>query len=135
MVSMRTVILLALLSASCSVDQTTRKNQGCECDDYFAKRQTKAQGVSAARQDIREKGFRIIRYDMPVVRTGYWEPYQRNFRHFGIEETNDLFSSMEFCRAYNGEMDRQLLLRYGDGYRRLRSRILPKPDAERFLSL
>lgn len=129
---MRAVFLFVLLLGSCSMDQSHRAKQRTCCEDFVARRKTKAQGVSAARHDVREKGFRIIRYDQPWIRTGYWEPYSRPFRHFGIEESNELSASMDYCRAYNGEMDRQLLLRYGDEYRRLRSKILPKPGAQRF---
>jgi len=91
--------------------------------------QTEAQGIADAKQHIQDKGYRILRYDMPVVRTGYWEPYYRPFRHFGIKESNELFASLSYCRAYNAEMDRQLLERYGTEYRRLRSEILPKTGA------
>ena len=128
---MRAVFFMVLLSASCSMDQSGRSKHGDCCEDFVAQRQTRVQGVAAAKRDIREKGFRIIRYDLPWVRTGAWEQYLRNFRHFGIDESNEMSASMDYCRAYNGEMDRQLLLRYGDEYRRLRSQILPKPGAPR----
>lgn len=122
---------MVLLLTSCSMDRSGRSKQGTCCEHFVAQRQTQVQGVSAAKRDIREKGFRIIRYDQPWIRTGYWEPYYRNFSHFGIEESNELGASMDYCRAYNGEMDRQLLLRYGNEYRRLWSQILPKPGAPR----
>jgi ribulose bisphosphate carboxylase small subunit len=94
--------------------------------------QIETNGTADAKRHIQDKGYRIIRYDMPLFRTGYWEPYHLPFRHFGIEESTQLFASLGYCRAYNAEMDRQLMRRYGAEYRKLRSKILPKPDAGLF---
>ncbi len=122
--------IMALLLASCSMK--SRESVECSpCRDYFASMQTRTQGISDARRHIREKGYRILRYDMPIVRTGYWEPYFLPFQHFGIKESNELFASLDYCQGYNSEMDRNLLKRYGTEYRRLRSNILPKPGASR----
>ena len=121
---------MALMIASCSLN--SRKTDGhAPYRDYLASMQTWTQGISDARRHIREKGYRILRYDTPFARTGYWEPYYLPFRHFGIEESNELFAPLEYCRGYNSEMDRSLLKRYGLEYRRLRSEILPYPYAVR----
>lgn len=104
----------------------------CSCYDHFMSMQTRQQGVSDAKCHIRDKGFRILRYDMPSVRTGGLPDYYLAFQHFGIEEADEFFASLEYCQGYNGEMDRQLLKRYGSEYRQFRGKILPKPGAGRY---
>lgn len=107
-------------------------SDACLCDDYFATKQTRPQGVTDAKRHIRDKGFRILRYDLPPVRIGGWYEHMLYFQHFGIEEADEFFASLEYCRGYNGEMDRQLVKRYGAEYRRFRMNILPKPGAGRY---
>ena len=108
-------------------------SDACLCHDYFATKQTRQQGVADAKRHIRDKGFRILRYDMPSVRTGSLPDYYFAFQHFGIEEADELFASLDYCRGYNWEMDRQLQKRYGAEYRRFRHKILPNPGAGRNL--
>ena len=122
----------ALLIASCAVKPEETKTSAC--DTHFLHMQTMKQGISDAKCDIRAKGFRILRYDMPMARTGCVEIYNRPFEHFGIVESDEYCASLDYCRGYNGEMDRQLLKRYGAEYRRLRSEILPAPGAGRYQS-
>lgn len=69
---------------------------------------------------------------MPGIRTGGWEEYHQPFRHFGIEEANEYLASLDYCRAYNSEMDRQLTQRYGDEYSQLRSKIMPESGSDRY---
>jgi hypothetical protein len=106
-------------------------SDACLCHDYFATKQTRQQGVSDAKRDIRDKGFRILRYDLPPVLCGGWYQHTLYFQHFGIEKADELFASLDYCQGYNQEMDRQLNERYGAEYRRFREKILPKPGAKR----
>ena len=125
-------ILPLFLLGSCA--STLKKGDvGCDaCARHFESIQTREQGISDAKKNVREKGFRIIRYDMPGIRTGYWEPYYRPFKHFGIEESTDWVATLEYCKGFNYEMDRQLKKRYGAEYARLRSEIMPKPGSKRY---
>jgi hypothetical protein len=92
---------------------------------------TAEQGRAAAKRDMVKYGFKILRYDMVPFRTGAWDSYNRPFERFGIREECWLAASVEFSNAYNDEMDKALLKRYGEEYRRLRSKILPPPGATR----
>lgn len=96
--------------------------------------QTAEEGRTAAKRDLAKDGFKILRYDMIPVRMGNWDSYNRPFKHFGIREEGWLAASIEFSKAYNNEMDRALLKRYGSEYRRLRSKILPPQGAKRWES-
>lgn len=107
-------------------------SDACLCHDYFATKQTRQQGISDAKRDIRDKGFRILRYDLPPVRTGNWHEHVLRFHHFGIEEADEFFAPIDYCVGYNEEMDRQLSERYGAEYLRFRDKILPKPGAKRY---
>lgn len=99
----------------------------------YSKHRTKQEGVSDARRHAREVGFRIIRYDLPIVRAGNWGPHFRRFKHFGVSEGFLLSATLGYCRAYNAEMDRLLQRRYGDEYRKYRKKLLPPPDSEPFI--
>jgi hypothetical protein len=124
-------MVASLLFASCAL-HGDRRDVCSACDGYWESKQTREQGNDDAKRDVREKGFRILRYDLPAFRTGDWFLHVSRFEHFGIEEADEMFASLDYCRAYNAEMDRQLLERYGSEYRRLRSKILPPPGAKRF---
>ena len=117
---------------SCSgtdVESFSDVNQTCEPGQI-----TTTEGVNAARRDIREVGFKIIRYDMPLARTGVWDSYDRRFEHFGIDEAHAPFASLEYCRAYNAEMDRALSQQYGAEYRKYRKKLLPAPNSVHYHS-
>ncbi|SHJ11347.1 hypothetical protein SAMN02745181_1214 [Rubritalea squalenifaciens DSM 18772] len=87
------IIALALFVASCA--SPSIENAGsCACADHFNSLQTSDQGTADARRHVRDNGFRILRYDMPGIRSGYWVDYYRPFRHFGIEESNEYFASL-----------------------------------------
>lgn len=94
--------------------------------------QTDKEGRNDARKHARDLGYRIIRYDTSIVRTGNWTQYHRRFEHFGISEGFELSASLIYCRAYNAEMDKLLLERYGAEYRKYRKKLLPPPNSEPF---
>src|SRR6478735_8711123 len=125
------LIVTTLDLVSCVHDRSEQAGRSACCDRYESM-QTGAQGVSASKRDERDKGFRILRYDMPPFLSGDVDSLMRDFRHFGIEYSDEFLASLEYCHAYNAEMDRKLLERYGTDYHRLRSKILPKPGVGRF---
>lgn len=89
-------------------------------------------GARAAQRDLAEGRYQIVRYDQPPFRTGNWTNYNANFERFGIRQMASL-DSKEYCDAYNKVMDRALLKKFGGPYRKVRSRILPAPDAVPYL--
>ena len=121
---------LIMVLAGCSVC-----DEGCSsrCQEYFDSHQTAEQGKSKAKQDIINEGYKIYRYDMPPFRTGSWTRYDARFKHFGIQELGGGLGgipTLEFMQAYNNTMDASLISKYGAEYRKYRSHLLPKNDAE-----
>ena len=130
---MNRLLLVAYVFAtvSCSSKKGVESGENC-CGKFYESIQTAEQGRLDAKRQVRERGFRILRYDMPGIRTGYWEPYYRPFKHLGIEEAKEHpMASLDYCKSYNAEMERQLSHRYGSEYQFLREKILPKEGAER----
>lgn len=72
--------------------------------------------------------YGIIRYDLPRVMTGGWMETLAPFSELDIRLA-PRGETLEYCRAYNREMDRMLIRHHGDKYRKLRSKILPPTGA------
>jgi hypothetical protein len=87
-------------------------------------------GNADAKRHIEQGAIRIIRYDIPLVRTGVWDSYYRPFIALQVDEVPSVFDSLEYCRAYNAVMDQELKRRYGRRYLDVRADILPPPRAK-----
>ena len=132
-ISLIILLLMTFWFGSCSSGSNEDVNH--ERRAKFAleasQRRTAEQGKIEARKYQLEKGFAVFRYDFSVFRSGYW-PHYAVYRHFGIEESPPLisFGTLEFYQGWNAEMDRLLLRRYGNEYRKYRKTVLPPPHAE-----
>lgn len=92
---------------------------------------TKQEGIRDARTHARDIGFRIIRYDVSLTRygsgltdVGTWKESNGRFAHFGVAHEFVARASHAYGEAYNAEMDRLLLKRYGAEYRKYRKKML-----------
>lgn len=121
--------LVCLLADSCATGTRSGNHATTELN-----LSDKERGAHAAQRDLSEGRFRIIRYDLSIVRVGDGRSYRANFERFGIEELA-ILESKEYCDAYNKVMDDALLKKFNGPYRKLRSAILPAPDAVPFLKL
>jgi hypothetical protein len=127
-------LLLAMLQTGCSTSQNSISRRPTYDVDYGDSPQTTAEmGRLDARRHIAQGALRIIRYDMPPVRTGYWDSYYRPFEDLKIQEVNSAFESLAYCESYNDTMDKELLRRYGRRYEAVRSKILPPAGAKHFM--
>jgi len=132
------LFLLILGAVSCSwpaskaaEEERLTKQRIQQFQKEASRRRTRKQGKMAARRYEKETGFAITRYDLPMIRTGAWSQHFARYHHFGIKEGIEVsFGTLEFYQGWNEEMDRLLLARYGNEYRKYRKKILPRKDAK-----
>ena len=128
------ILLAAVLLVGCSSSGGNRSRPPNYQVDYGCEpKQTKEKGRADAKRHIDQGAIRIIRYDMPPVRTGVWDSYYRPFIDLEIDEVPSAFDSLEYCRACNAVMDHEIKRRYGSRYLAVCADILPPPEAKHFL--
>lgn len=123
------LMIVGLLSCSSKRQREKVLERERQYQEELSQRQTHQQGVLAAGKYARENGFRIFRYDVPIVRTGYW-PHETLYKHFGIQSWWDSAGTLSYFKGYNAEMDRLLLKKYGSEYQKYRSQMIPAADAK-----
>lgn len=125
------LLLFAMLEVGCSTSKSSISRPLNYDVEYGESPKTTAEmGQSDARRHIAQGALRIIRYDLPLVRTGVWDSYYRPFIDLRIQEVPSAFESVAYCKSYNDVMDRELLRRYGSRYEPVRSSILPPAGAK-----
>ena len=128
--SMKISLQMLIVISTCFISSCALNSTECssKCEEYFNSVQTSKQGALKAKSDIIETGYAIYRYDMPGIRTGYWDPYYARFKHFGIKELGGSLGigpTLEYMNAYNKVMDNGLKQRYGNEYRKYRHKLMP----------
>lgn len=128
------ILVLATLVVSCTAHKhSIPQRPNYDVDYGSSPKNTAEMGRFDAKRHIEQGALRIIRYDMPLVRTGVWDSYHRPFIELHIQEVTSAFDSLQYCRAYNAVMDRELDRRYGARYRAVRRDILPPPNSKHFM--
>ncbi|MEO5915274.1 MAG: hypothetical protein ABIS50_13650 [Luteolibacter sp.] len=128
------ILVLVAFHASCAApEHSIPRLPNYEVDYGSSPKLTAERGRLDAKRHIDQGALRIIRYDMPLVRTGFWDAYWQPFIDLGIQEVPSVFDSLEYCRAYNAVMDLELKRRFGNRYRAVRQKILPPPKSKHFM--
>ncbi len=128
------MLLVTMLVVSCTQtrDRFSRPPH-YEVDYGSSPKETAEMGRKDAARHIEQGALRIIRYDMPLVRTGVWDSYYRPFVDLQVDEVPSAFDTVEYCDAYNSVMDQELKRRYGSRYLAVRADILPPSGAKHWV--
>ena len=118
------LLLVGLISTSCSESVYPKNIRSV----YYATEDSAFAGARDAKEDIQHGRYLILRYDMPMARTGVWRSYKAPYENLGIEEGGSTMSKA-YSDAYNRVMDKALSNRHGESYLRVRSRLLPPKGA------